>query len=242
MSEYQIRPSRKLVDTSFIWRRLDNSYSCLGGSSLVDAFIYYCQYKGVTKDIFGRNVSKEIDEYLKKRDIELSNSIDDQARESFDTFKGTMLIESRSKHDDIWHKVRVSDIVKQNSTDKRKDASLRSMNILCDCLGAHYQTFLTVPKYVREMFNDKRNSDSIPAPNVGMVIDTHGALAMNYLVDERKAEDFGIFGLSDNMVDITEYVFKSALDKNVPEYKFNLFLRDKTTLFDPLRERLGIKA
>jgi hypothetical protein len=240
MSNYELRPSRKLVNSSFIWKRLDNSYSCLGGASLMDGLIHYCQQKEITAEVFGRSISRDVDEYLKRRKIELSNNIvEDHCKTYLDMFKGTMLVESRSKHDVIRHKLRISDLVSKDSTDERKDASLKSMNILCDCLGAHYQTFLTVSREVREAFGDNRSSDNIPSPHVSMPIDTHGVMGMNFLVEQRKAEDFGIFGLNQHTTEIARHVIKSALDKNIPEYDLNLFLRDKTVLFNPLRERIS---
>lgn len=241
MSNFRIAPARKLVDSSFIWRRLDSSYSCLGGASVVDGLIYYCQQKGIATDIFGRSISKDIEEYFRKREIESGNNVvEDNCKQSNDKFIGTMLIESRSKEKEIKHMLRVSDVVSKDSTDERKDASLRSMNLLCTCSGAHYQTYLTVPIDVRIKSKDNRRTYDIPSPQIVMPIDTHGVTGMNWLVEERKAEDFGIFGLSDHTIEIAKHTVRSALDESMPEYKLNLFLRDKTVLFDPLRERLGI--
>jgi len=243
VNEFKRSPSQKLLNSSFIWQRLDNSYACVGGVDVIDGLLYYCHQKGKVDDVLGHGTSKYVEEYFKRERIELSNNIvDDHCKQYHDTFKGTIFVESRRKHDTIKHKIRVSDLVSKDSTEERKSASLRSMNIQCDCLRAHYQSFLTVPRDVREMFNDHRESDSIPSPHIRTVIDTHSVTAVDWLVEERNCGDFGIFGLSDHTIGIAKYVIKSTLDKKyIPEYKLNLFLRDKTVLFNPLRERLGIK-
>jgi hypothetical protein len=153
-----------------------------------------------------------------------------------------MLIESRSKEEEKKHRLRVSDVVTKNSTDERKDQSLRNMNLLCYCTGAHYQTLLTVPQYVRRLLDDSRETDSLPSPQILMAIDTHSVTGLNWLVEERGAEDFGIFGLSDHTIEIAKNVAWSALDECIPEHELNSFLRDRTDLFKPLKERLRIKT
>ncbi len=241
MSKFKITSARKLVDSSFIWRRLDNSYSCLGGANVVDGLFYYCQQKGISDEVFGRSVAKVIEDYFRKREIEPNNNVvEDKCKQYHDTFRGTMLIESRGKKEEIKHRLRASDVVAKNSTDERKNQSLRSMNLLCYCTGAHYQTFLTVPQYVRQSLGDSRETYSLPSPQVLMAIDTHGVTGMNWLVEERGAEDFGIFGLRDHTIEIAKHVAGSALDECMPEHKLNSFLRDRTDLFKPLKERLGI--
>jgi hypothetical protein len=239
MSESKTMAARKLVDSSFIWRRSDGSYSCLGGASVIDGLFYYCQQKGIPDEVFGKSVAKAIDDYFRKREIDSSNSvIEDKCNQYHDTFRGTMLIESRSKKEEKKHRLRVSDVVTKNSTDERKGQSLRSMNLLCYCTGAHYQTILTIPRYVRQLFDDSRETDSLPSPQILMAIDIHSVTGMNWLVEERGAEDFGIFGLSGHTIEIAKHMAGSALDERMPEHELNSFLRDRTDLFKPLKERL----
>jgi len=243
MSEFKITSARKLVDSSLIWRRSDNNYSCLSGASVVDGLVYYCQQKGITTDVFGRSISNDVEEYFRKREIAPGSSVvKDGCKQFKDTLRGTMLIESRSKSEDIRHRLRVSDVVTKDSTEERKKESLRNMNLLCYCSGAHYQTLLTAPRYVRQMFNDNRETDSLPSPQIINAIDTHGVTGLDWLVEERNAEGSGVFGLSDHTIGIAKHVVRSAIDKNIPEYELNLFLKDKTTLFKPLKERLGITS
>jgi hypothetical protein len=234
-------PSKTVIDSSFCWRRMDNTYTSLGATSVVDGLIYYCQQKGITGEVFGRDIAKEIDNYFIKRNIEVGNVVEDHCRQFKDMFKGTIYVESRSKDEKIKHRVRVSDVVSRDSTQERKDLSLRSMNLLCDCPNGHYQTFVNAPLFIRKQFGDYRKWDSIPSPHVSIAIDAHGVTCMDWLVEERKAENFGIFGLNDHTTEFAKYMIKLVLDKNVPKNKLNKFLRDNTNLFDPLRERLGIE-
>jgi hypothetical protein len=240
--EFKISSSQKLLNSSFIWSRLDNSYSCVGGVDLIGGLYCYCRQKGMVDEVLGHDVSKYVEDYFKKERIELSNNIvEDHCKQYYDVFKGTILVESRRKGEAIKHKIRISDLVSKDSTEERKNASLRSMNFNCDCLRTYYQSFLTVPRYVREAFDDYRESDSIPSPHVRTVMDVHSVTAMDWLVEGRGCEGFGIFGLSDHTIGIAKYVIKTTLDSHIPQYELNLFLRDKTVLFNPLRERLGIK-
>jgi hypothetical protein len=243
MEDAVTSPSKTTVESSFCWLRKDNNYTSLGGASVVDGLLYYCQQKGIGGKVFGRELAKEIDKYFIKRDLNVGKIIEDRCKYSKynNMFKGTFYIKSRDKDEKIEHKVRVSDVVSKNSTEERKDLSLRSMNLLCDCPSAHYQMFVNVPLFIRKLFGDYRRWDSTPSPHVSIPICTHSVACMDWLVEERGAEDFGIFGLNDRTTKFAKYMIRSALDKNTPENKLNEFLRDDTDLFDPLWERLGIE-
>ena len=243
MGNFVVSPSRMIVESSFCWRREDNNYTSLSGASLVDGLLYYCHQKGIAGEVCGRDLAKEIDKYFIKRDLNVGNIIEDHCRylDYNDTLKGTFYIKSRDKDKKIKHRVRVSDVVSRDSTEERKQLSLRSMNLLCDCSIGHYQTFLNVPFCFRKQFGDYRKWNSIPSPHVSIAICTHGVACMDWLVEEKNAEDFGIFGLNDHTKKFAKHMIKSTLDKNTLKNELNDFLRDNTDLFNPLRERLRIE-
>jgi hypothetical protein len=237
-----ISPSKMTVESSFCWLRNDNNYTSLSGASLVDGLMYYCQQKGIADEVFGKDMAKRINDYFKKTNVGSDDIIVNRCKYSDDndTLKGTFYIKSRSGDKKTRHRVRVSDVVKKDTTEERKALSLRSMNLLCDCPSAHYQLFVNVPLFLRKPYGDERRWDSVPSPHVSIPMDTHAVACMDWLVEENGAEDFGIFGLSEHTTEIVKHAVLEALDKNVRENNLSRYLRDKTILFDPLIERLGI--
>lgn len=240
MGEYKKWPARELVNSSFIWQRSDKNYSCLGGSSVIKGLFYYCQQKGIANETFGRSIAKVIEDYFREMNIEpKSNIVENNCKKHHDVFRGTMLIESIGKDETTRHMLRVSDVVDKNSSNERKMQSLRNMNLICSCKGAHFQTLLTIPAYLRTV-GDNRETDSLPSPQIINAIDTHGATGMDWLVEEEGAEGHGIFGLNNHTIEIAKNLAESTLSNRLSEYEINTFLRDKTILFKPLEERLEI--
>jgi hypothetical protein len=234
---------RKLLDSSFTWQRSDGSYSSIGGTDVIDGLLFYCIQKDIVDNVFGRGTSSFVNKYFKKTKTELSNNIiEDYCKKDGDAFRGTLVIESRSKDEAKKHRVRICDVVSKNSKDERKEASLRNMIAQCSCPKTHFQSFRVAPVETRKFFNDGRFPYDIPSPHVSMVMDNHAVTAYDSLVEERGAEDFGVLGLTDHTLGIASSVIKSVLDKGYKsEYELNYFLRDRTDLFNPLRKRLDIK-
>jgi hypothetical protein len=237
---------RLLLESSFIYPRLDGNYSSISGMSIIDGLLLYLYTCEDSENLFTRyfhDISpNDLRDYLNARKISPEIKIDDRlCKVYYGYVKGTVKVSSRGG-EEIWERrVRICNLVTEYSTDEKKNKSLKSFVAHCDCPFTHYQMWQTVPEKILEDFKDPRSIYEFPPPSVSMIICAHSAASIHKLVEEKECEDFGIFGINSNIINAIKALVGSKMWKEYPDHILNKFLRDRTFLFDPLRERLGLE-
>jgi hypothetical protein len=237
---------RALLESSFIYPRLDGNYSSISGMPIIDGLLLYLYTREDGEDLFAHLFhdvpTNDLKEYLNTRKITSNVKIDDRLCRIYHGYaKGTVKVGSRGRKE-IWERrVRICNLVTKYSTDEEKNKSLKSFVAQCDCPFTHYQLWQIVPGRILENFKDSRSIYEFPPPCVSMIVCAHSAASIHKLVEEKECEDFGMFGLNSNVVNAIKSLISSKMWKEYPDHLLNRFLRDRTFLFDPLRERLGLK-
>lgn len=239
-TKFKTFSGRQLVDSSFIWPRIykgiNRGYNCLSGVSVLAGTLILLYDQNLVDDSLPRDVSYLVKKYIEESGMKFTPVIENHCRRQSDsdTIKGTVKVMSRSREEVPFYKVRIFDVVHKSASDERKKAALLNWNLHCTC-DYLYQLGLAVPITEREKYNDRRRTDDIPSPSVQNVICAHAVAGYGKNVIDNGAEDYGLFGLQDHVLKIMEYdEIKNLLDKKVPVYKLNRYLRDELRLFSPL--------
>jgi hypothetical protein len=237
--ELTMSGTTKSLSSSFIWKRADNYYSAINGLNLIEGLLLFLYHENSIEKRFDAVTSKYIQDYFKRFDLSADVIDDSGIKRNFDTYKGVGIVKSRSlSGESPYHRVKIRDIVSKDAANNRKALGLKSMNFSCACLGSEYRRDKVAPKEARQSFGDKRYFFDLPSPVVVSDMCVHGVSLMDDLVENKGCEGFETWGMPTRTLSFVKPTIHLIMDEKYTRYETDLFLRDKTDLFNDLRKWL----
>jgi len=238
-------PSRKLIDSSFVWKKDDGYYAVIDIMSRVDSAVLTT----VAFNLYGNYPEFSISElkrYLRLRKLPDPNgySLVDEKRSCYDNVESIVYVRALTKkrwERKEYNKVKIKNLVLENASFREKVKSLRNLEVSCSCPRAEYQSICRPAYYQRRIFKDPRTYKDIPGSFINSVFCKHACIALDWLTLFYGTASFEYFGPSPHVIEASKIVIKDFLrfKPRYPDYKLNnLYLaelkRNSINLHEPL--------
>jgi len=229
---------RKLTSTSFTWRTSDHGYAALDPTSRVDSAVAYIVAEGMEEIFFPDFRQSELKRYLRKRKLpdEFDKPIVNEEKSCFSGVEGVVEVSQLnrfSKRKDKYYKVSINNLIQSKQSFYDKVMSLNHLKVSCTCPRKSFQCITRPSKYQRSFYKDEVPYGEVPDSFIESVFCKHAYVAIDYLVFYYNVEGFGVFGLPQNVIDVSKEVIKRQLEFNrkLPNYMMSPTIR---SIYKPL--------
>lgn len=245
MSIQKESPARKLIDTSFVWKKNDGYYAVIDIMSRVDSAVLTT----VAYNLYGNypelSVS-ELKKYLELRRLPNPDgfSLVGEEKSCYENKEAMVYVRALTKkrwEKKEYNRVKIKNLVENDVSFQEKRNSIKTLKVSCGCSRADYQSICRPAWYQRRIFKDLRTYESVPGSYIDSVFCKHVCIALDWLYLFYQTANFDYFGPSYHVVKASKIVIRDVLKHRprYPDYKLNqLYLselrREGINLHEPL--------
>jgi|YelNatPaOPRAMG01_1025707.scaffolds.fasta_scaffold09348_9 hypothetical protein len=238
-------PSRKLIDTSFVWKKKDGYYAVIDIMSRIDSAVLTTVAYNLYGDYPEFSVS-DLKKYLKLRNLPDPDgfSLVNEKESCYENLEAMVLVRALTKkrwEKKEYNRVKIKNLILNSESFEKKADSLKSLKVSCGCARADYQSICRPAWYQRRIFKDQRSYKDIPGSYIDSVFCKHVHIALDYLALFYGTATFDYFGPSPHVIKASKIVIRDflKLKPRYPDYKLNqLYLselrREGINLNEPL--------
>ncbi|MGC8812287.1 MAG: hypothetical protein ACP5O8_01730 [Candidatus Aenigmatarchaeota archaeon] len=238
-------PSRKLIDTSFVWKREDGYYSVVDIMSRVDSAVLTTVAYNLYEDYPEFPVSS-LKKYLELRNLPDPDgfSLVNEKESCYENLEAMVFVRALTKkrwENKEYNRIEIKNLVLESASFKEKADSLKNLKVSCGCARAGYQSICRPAWYQRRIFRDLRNYKDIPGSYIDSVFCKHVCIALDWLTLFYGTASFDYFGPSSHVIKASKIIIRDFLKHKprYPDYKLNqLYLselrREGINLNEPL--------
>ncbi|MEM7825714.1 MAG: hypothetical protein QW412_02560, partial [Candidatus Aenigmatarchaeota archaeon] len=237
--------ARKLIDTSFVWRKEDSYYAAIDIMSRVDSAVLTLVSYNLFKNYPEISLS-ELKKYIELRKLPNPEglSLVDERRSCYENVESVVYVRALTKkrwEAKEYNRVKIKNLVKNKVPFQEKVKSIRSLEVNCGCNRTDYVSICRPAKYQRKIFRDERTYKDIPGSFINSVFCKHACIALDWLHLSYQTSSFDYFGPSSHVVKVSKIIIEDILKykPKYPDYRLNqLFLtelkRRRINLHEPL--------
>jgi hypothetical protein len=235
-------PSRKLINTSFVFLKDDGYYTLVDVMNRVDSAVLFT----ISYNLYGNfpNLSESsLKRYLKLRGLPDPNGFEivDAKNSCYENTESVVFVRALTKkrwENREFDQVTINNLILNSTSREEKVRSLKNLKIKCGCKISNFNNVCRPSEYQRQIFRDERKHTDVPGSFIDTVFCKHGFISLDWLRVFYNTADFGI-GPNPHIYNVCENVIKDVLKykSKFPNYRLNTLYRDLLfRMYAPLKD------